>query len=113
MRLVAARAENRAADGENSRERGLVEFDPAVFDEATKAVAEADNLHAVVQRGFADAANGCVETGAIAARSENADAFDFLSHAESYLKPPRKFVEQKFWKFFTKIKMVGATGFNF
>jgi hypothetical protein len=79
VRLVAAGAENRAADGEDAGERGLVELQPPVFHEPAKAVAEADDLHAVkTERGFADAANGGVQSGAVAARRQNADAFGFF-----------------------------------
>ena len=44
--------------------------------QAAKPVPEADDFHAVdPQRGFADAADGGVETRAVAARRENPDAF--------------------------------------
>jgi hypothetical protein len=78
VRLVAARAEDGAADGEDAGERGLVELQPPVLDEAAKAVAEAENFHAVkTERGLADAADGGVESGAVAARRQDADAFCF------------------------------------
>ena len=96
VRLVAAGAKNRAADGENSRERGAVEFHSAVFHEAAKAVAKADEFHAVVgQAGFADATDGGVEAGAVAASGEDSGAFDFFAHAVNDLKPPIFFCRAK------------------
>ena len=78
VRLVAAGAEDGAADGEDAGERALVELQPPVFDEAAKAVAKADDFHAVkAERGFADAADGGVQAGAVAARGQDADAFGF------------------------------------
>ena len=69
----------------------LSSFRRAVFDEAAEAVAEAEDFHAVkAERGFADAANGRVEAGAVAAGGEDADAFDFR-HAANDLKPPEFF----------------------
>ena len=69
MRAVAARAENGAADGEDAGERGLIQFEPPFFHKTAEAVAEAENLHAVeTERGFADAADGGVQAGSVAAR---------------------------------------------
>jgi len=113
VRLVAARAKNRAADGENAGERGLVELEAFVFHEAAKAVAKADDFHPVItERRLADATDSGVESGAVAARGEDADAFRFFGHAVGYLKLPGEFVEQNFWKFSRAGKMVGATGFE-
>ena len=76
LRLVAARAEDGAANGEDAGERGSVELQTPVFDDAAETVAEADDFHAVkAEGGFADAANGGVQTGAVAARRQDADAF--------------------------------------
>ena len=78
VRLVAAGAEDGAAHGEDSCELGFVELELVVLDDAAKAVAEADNLHAIVaEGGFAHTTDGGVESRAVAARRENADAFGF------------------------------------
>ena len=62
VRLVAAGAEDRAPNGENSCERILVKLQPAVFDQAAKAIAKADDFHPVkTEGGFADTTNGGVE----------------------------------------------------
>lgn len=75
--LVAAGAEDGAADGEDAGEGGFVEGDEAVFGEAEVAVAEADDVPSeIADGGFADGADGGVETGAVAAGGEDADAFD-------------------------------------
>ena len=98
MRLVAAGAEDGAADGEDAGERGLVELEPPVFDEAAEAVAEADDLHAVkAERGFADAADGGVQAGAVAAGGQDADAFGFGHCLRHYLnRQIGSFVEKNF-----------------
>ncbi len=91
VRLVAAGAENGAAHGEDARERGFVEPDPAVFDEAAKTVAKADDLHAVkAETGFADATNGGVQAGAVAASGEDADAFDFFAPCRELFETARR-----------------------
>ena len=57
-------------------ERGFVELQPPIFHQAAEAVAEADDFHAVkAERGFADAADGGVQAGAVAACRQDADAF--------------------------------------
>ena len=48
VRLIAAGAENRAADREDSRERGLVQLQTAVFDDAAESITETNNVHAVL-----------------------------------------------------------------
>ena len=79
MRLVAARAENRAADGENAREGPLVQAHAQILRKSAIAVAEAEDFHAVTaERGLANTANGGVETGRVAARRDDADASDFF-----------------------------------
>ena len=81
MWLVAAGAENRAADRENAGKSGAIQIDPSVLDQATKTVAKTYDLPAVIaKRGFADAADGCVQPGAVAASGENADALNFCGH---------------------------------
>jgi len=75
--LFPAGAEDRAADGQDSREGGLVEPQPAVLGEAEEAVAEADDLPAeFADGGLADGADGRVQPGAVAPRREDADALD-------------------------------------
>src|SRR5262245_1949736 len=83
MRFVAAGAENRAAHSENSGECSLVQPHPQVFGEPSKTIAEADNLHVFpVQHGLAHPTNGRVQTGAVTAGRNDADAFNF-SHGTS------------------------------
>jgi hypothetical protein len=54
----------------------LSSFSRRSVHQAAEAVAKADDLHAVkTERGFADAANGGVQAGAVAARRQDADAF--------------------------------------
>ena len=85
LRFVAARAEDGAADGEDAGECGLVEFEPPVFHKAAETVAEADDLHAVKSEGgFADAADGGVQTWSVAARRQNANAFGFCHLPRSF-----------------------------
>ena len=68
VRTVAACAEDGAANGEDAGERGLVQFEPPLFHQAAEAVAEAEDLHSVkTERGFADAADGGVQAGSVAA----------------------------------------------
>ena len=69
----------------------------AVLHQAAKTVAEADHLHAEnALGGLADAANGGVEAGAIAAGSEDADGFChcfpfcFFSAAMTWSRCPPK-----------------------
>ena len=75
VRLVPAGAENRAADGENAGQHAAAEIDAAVLHQSAKAVAKADDPHAEgFLRGLADAANGGIESGAVAAGGEDSDA---------------------------------------
>jgi len=87
--FVAAGAENGAADGEDAGKGALVQGHGAVFHQAAESVAKPDDLHVEgALGGLADAANGSVEAGAIAAGGENADVFghDF----ESFLPARRR-----------------------
>jgi len=85
VRPIAAGAEDGAADGEDAGECGLVEFEPPVFHKAAETVAEADDLHAVKSEGgFADAADGGVQTWSVAARRQNANAFGFCHLPRSF-----------------------------
>jgi hypothetical protein len=78
MRFVAAGAEDRAANGEDSGQRVSIEPQPPVRDQAAETVAKTDDLHAVkAEGGFADAADGGIQTGAVAAGGQDADAFGF------------------------------------
>src|ERR1019366_4568142 len=81
MLLVTAGAENRAADGENTGKCGAIQIDTPILDQSAKTVAKTDDLHAVVaKRSFADAADGCVQAGAVASSSEDANALNLLGH---------------------------------
>jgi len=85
MRLVATCAENGSANGENAGECGFIELQAPVFDQAAKAVTETDYFHAVkTEHSFTDAANGRVQTGAVTACRQNADAFG-LCHCPAKL----------------------------
>ena len=75
MRLIAPCAEQRSTHGKNSCESFLVELDGVVLRETAKAVAKADDLHARIMRGLADASDGCVETWAVAACGKDSDSF--------------------------------------
>ncbi len=73
--LVAAGAEDRAADGKDPGQRSGVEPDPAVLSQAAEAVPVPDDLYPVgADRGLAEAADGGVQTGAVAAGREDANA---------------------------------------
>ncbi len=62
--------------GEDAGQGAAFEAHGAVLHQAAEAVAKADDLHVVlIQRGLADAADGGVETGAVAAGGEDADVF--------------------------------------
>ena len=75
-RLVAAGAEDGAADGENAGKMVQAERSGAVLHQPAKAVAEADERHAEnALGGLAHAADGGVEARAIAAGGEDADVF--------------------------------------
>ena len=75
VRLVAAGAEDRAADGEDPGERPLLEADLAVLRQPAEAVPEADHLHAVgADRRLPEGADRRVQAGAVAPGREDADA---------------------------------------
>ena len=94
MRLVAAGAENRAADGENAGKSSAVQIDSPVLDQATKAIAKTDDLPPVVtKRGFADASDGSVQARAVAAGRENPDALNFCGHEKQIWTSGGVFVE--------------------
>src|ERR1700722_10722130 len=85
MRLVAAGAEKRTADGENAGKGSAIEIDWSVLEHATKTVPKTYNLPSVVaKRGFADASDGSVQARAVAAGRENPDAFNFCGHEKQY-----------------------------
>src|SRR5262249_29403285 len=68
-----------AADGKNPRECPSVQPQTQVFRQSAEAVAEPDDLHAaVVQRRFAYAANGRIESGTVSAGGDDPDAFYFF-----------------------------------
>ena len=79
VRLVAAGAEDGAAQGEDARQHFALEQNGAVLHQAAKAVAEADDLHVVgVEGALADGADGRIEAGAVAARGQHTDTFPHL-----------------------------------
>src|SRR5581483_5604980 len=84
MRFIAAGAEDRAADGQDAGEGVFIEFEAAIFDDSAEAIAEPDDFHVVAQGRFADAANGRVETGTVAARREDAESFGFSHRLDSF-----------------------------
>jgi hypothetical protein len=74
VRLVAAGTEDGAAQGEDARELIAHEVGGAVHHEAAKALAKAVDAHAIFAGGgLADAADGRIEAGAVAAGGEDAD----------------------------------------
>jgi predicted permease len=81
--LDAARAENRPADGENAGERVFVQRKRTILDQPQKAVADAHGLDAAAEHRLSHAANRRVQSGAIAARGQDADPFDLLHAARS------------------------------
>ena len=90
VRLVAAGAEDGAADREDAGQLCPRERRRAVLDQTTKAVAIADHMHPVgADRGFADAADRGVQAGAVAARGQDADRLDHAwsprCHGEAFL----------------------------
>ena len=73
--LSRDRPEDRAADRQDAGQGGGVQADGAVLGEPAEAVPEPDELHAVMpDRRLAEAADGGVEAGAVAAGREDADA---------------------------------------
>ncbi len=78
--LVPARAEDRAADSQNAGQRPLVQRHRPVLHQPAEPVAKTDDLHVIhAERRLAHAANGRVQTGAIPARSKDADVL-FMFH---------------------------------
>ena len=74
VHLVAAGAQDRAADGEDARQRLAVHRHEAVLDQPADAVPEADQFHAVVADcRLAEAADRGVQAGAVTAGGEDAD----------------------------------------
>ena len=88
VRLVAARAEDRAANGQDPGEHARVEVHRVVLGEAAEPVAEPDQAHPVhADRGLAKAADRGVESRAVPTRREDADALH-AGHRDEY-RPPR------------------------
>ncbi len=83
VHLVAAGAEDGAADGEDAGEGAGVERDVAVLDQAADAVAVADQLQPCADRRLAEAADGGVQAGAVAAGGEDPDPLLCLGHVSS------------------------------
>src|SRR5262249_8207315 len=70
-----AGAKDGAAGGEDAGHVLEVEDARVILDQAAKALLDADDLDVeVAHRGLANAADGGIEPGAIAARGEDADA---------------------------------------
>ena len=82
VRLVAAGAEDGAAEGEDAGEDLAFQVDGPVLHEAAETVAEADHLHVVgIERALANGPDGRIEPGAVTAGGQHADTF---SHVISY-----------------------------
>ena len=76
VRLVAAGAENGAADREDAGQGTAFQSHGAVLHQSAETVPEADYLHAVLFHGSpGDAPDRGVETGTVAACREDADVF--------------------------------------
>src|SRR4028119_2128214 len=70
-RIGARRAENGAAAWENAGDGTAREWDDVVFDQPAPTVLDAEHLRVFNQCATHDGADSSVETGAIAARSQN------------------------------------------
>jgi hypothetical protein len=76
VRLVAAGTQNRAAYGQDAGQGAAVQALDAVLRQAPETFAKTDHLHAeMADRGLAHAADGGVQTRAVAARCQDADLF--------------------------------------
>ena len=77
VRLLAAGAEDGAAQRQDAGDIVQVQHARMVFDQAAKALLDADDLDVEIAHGrLGDAANGRVEPGTIAAAGQDADALD-------------------------------------
>ena len=86
VHLVPTGAEHGASDGEDARQRGGVELGVAVLGQPAHAVAEADELPAVLlDRRLAEAADRGVESRGVSAGGQDPDALG--SHARSMPVP--------------------------
>ena len=82
MRLFAARAQDGAAERQNAGDIVLVQHARMVFDQPAKALFDADDLDVkIAHRGLGDAANRRIESWAIAAARQNANATGFRAWA--------------------------------
>src|ERR1039457_4934819 len=96
MRFVAAGAKNGAAKGKNSGKSVVIQIDPLILNQAAKAIAKSNDLHAVVAvRGLADTADGGIQAGAVATGGEDADALDLLRHLTTLSETARFLVERR------------------
>ena len=78
MRFVTAGTKDRATYGENSGKGIFFQPHAVVLSQTAKAVAESDKLHRVKsERGFANTSNRSIEPWAVAAGSQNSNAFGF------------------------------------
>lgn len=92
---LVVRAENRAAARQNAGDILDAEWSNAMFDEALKTVLNADNLNPILQdRGLRNGADDCVEAGAIAAASEDAESARGGRHIGERGEGVRKRVDQ-------------------
>ena len=74
MGLLATRAQNGAAGGQNAGNVLQVKDSRVIFDQASEALFNADDLDVVkAHGGLGDAADGRVQAGTISATSKNAD----------------------------------------
>ena len=76
VRLVPAGAQDGAAHGQQARQRLAIQGDVAVLHEAAEAVLETHDRPAVfMDRRLPHGADGGIEAGAVAPRSQNTDGF--------------------------------------
>ena len=64
---------------ENAADSPVVERHNPVFNQSAKPILDANHFDAVMHRGLGDSADGSVETGAIAASSQNPNGSGFGS----------------------------------
>src|SRR5439155_6670537 len=89
-RVGAARADDRAATGQDPRDRGGAEVAEVPVHEASPALERSDRVPARGVRRADDRADHGVQSGAIAAAREDAYGLSHaLSHTDSILRMPR------------------------
>ena len=74
MGLLATRAQNGAARGKNAGHVLQMKHSRVIFNQAAKTLFNADDLDVVeAHGGLGDAADSCVQAGAVSATGKNAD----------------------------------------